>query len=155
MDNIIILDNIRSNQNVGSIFRTCDAAGVGEIFLVGLTPSPEDRFGRENKGLTKASLGAEKSVKWEVRENLQDLIIELKKRDYKIVAIEQSEKSVDFRNMKSVLNSKNAFMFGNEVGGIEEENLKLCDEIISIPMKGEKESLNVSVCVGIILYSVI
>lgn len=173
---IVVLNNIRSSENVGSIFRTCDAAGVSKIILVGYTPAPVDRFGRENKGLTKASLGAEKFVKWERAESLSDAIESLKNCSYgsqmlrisrlqnnssafKIVAIEQNKKAIDYRELKNskllAKSSKLALVFGNEVDGLSKEDLKLCDITAELPMLGKKESLNVAVCAGVILYSLL
>lgn len=154
---IVILNNIRSNENVGSIFRTSDAAGVSKIILCGYTPAPTDRFGRENKGLTKASLGAEKSVEWEKQESLKVASEKLKTEGFKIVGIEQSENSLDYRELKNYnLSSSDhrlALVFGNEVDGLSKEDLKLCDLVAEIQMRGKKESLNVAVTVGIVLYS--
>lgn len=150
---VVILNNIRSNENVGSIFRTADAVGVEKIFLVGYTPAPTDRFNRENKGLTKASLGAEKSVEWEKVENLKEAIEKLKLKKFKIVGIEQSSESIDYKLLSN--DSPLALIFGNEVEGLSEEDLKLCDLVAEIPMHGSKESLNVAVSVGIVLYSLI
>ncbi|KKQ78026.1 MAG: hypothetical protein A3A96_03000 [Candidatus Zambryskibacteria bacterium RIFCSPLOWO2_01_FULL_39_39] len=159
INRVVILNNIRSNENVGSIFRTCDATSVSKIILVGYTPSPVDRFGRENKGLTKASLGAEKFVKWEKVESLEETSLKLKEEGFKIVGIEQSKKSLDYRLLKNkILESKIqnlAFVFGNEVEGLSKEDLKLCDMVAELPMFGGKESLNVSVCVGVVLYSLL
>lgn len=153
---IVILNNIRSNENVGSIFRTCDAAGVKKIFLCGYTPAPLDRFGRQNKALTKASLGAEKSVEWQKVENLKEAIEKLKIEKFKIIGIEQSKNSINYnelKNSKLVTQYSNlAFIFGNEVDGLSQEDLALCDTVAEIPMRGKKESLNVAVAVGIILY---
>ena len=151
MKMVVILNNIRSNENVGSIFRTCDAVGVSKIFLVGYTPAPLDRFGRENRGLTKASLGAEKVVAWEKVEDLNSKIEELKIEGFKIIGIEQSPKSINYKLL--VTNFKLALIFGNEVGGLSKEDLKFCDLVVEIPMKGSKESLNVAVCVGVVLFS--
>lgn len=157
MKTVVVLNNIRSNENVGSIFRTADASGVSKIFLVGYTPAPLDRFKRENRGLAKASLGAEKTVEWEKAETLREVIEKLRIEGFKIAAIEQSKNSINFRELaNSECRIKNiALIFGNEVDGLSEEDLKLCDEIAEIPMKGEKESLNVAVSVGIALYSLI
>lgn len=171
MEKIVILNNIRSNENVGSIFRTCDAVGVSKIILVGYTPAPVDRFGRENKGLTKASLGAEKFVKWEKVENLEEAITQLKTgknfdssslkgshraqnfSQFLIVGIEQDKKAMDYREIKKLKTKNIALVFGNEVEGLSEADLKLCDVVAELPMLGHKESLNVSVCAGIVLYS--
>lgn len=150
MDVVLILDNIRSTHNVGSIFRTADAAGVKKIYLVGYTPAPLDRFGREVTNLTKASLGAEKSVEWERFADMGELIERFKKENFQIIAVEQDEKSVDYKSVK--LQDKVAIVLGNEVEGISKEVLNQCDIVVEIPMKGEKESLNVSVSAGIALF---
>lgn len=151
MKTIVILNNIRSNENVGSIFRTSDAAGVSKIYLVGYTPAPLDRFGRINQGLTKAALGAEKTVEWELVDSFKSITEKLRKEEYKIVGVEQSEQSIDYRELSP--DSDIAFVFGNEVEGLSAEDLKLCDKVVEIPMKGKKESLNVAVSVGIVLFS--
>ena len=154
MEKIVILNNIRSNENVGSIFRTADSAGIYKIILVGYTPAPLDRFGRVNKGLIKASLGAEKNVKWEKVETLKEAVKKLKK--FVMVGIEQDKKAIDYREIKKKAKNKNlALVFGNEVDGLSKEDLKLCDVIAELPMQGIKESLNVSVCAGIVFYSLI
>lgn len=155
MNIVVILNNIRSNENVGSIFRTSDAVGVSKIVLVGYTPAPLDRFKRENKALAKAALGAEKSISWKQVETLKEAIGELKKEDYKIVAIEQGENAVDYKTLKSLDTKNIALVFGNEVTGLSKEEMELCDVIAELPMKGEKESLNVAVCVGVALYSLL
>lgn len=157
----LILDNIRSTHNVGSIFRTADAAGVSKIYCVGTTPVPVDRFGRKRKDLAKVSLGAEESVVWEYVEagaaEVRGLIKRLKKEGFTILALEQDEGAVDYRgvfsdNEKSGKNSKFAVILGNEVGGVSKELLNVADIIAEIPMKGKKESLNVSVAAGVILF---
>ncbi|OHB14862.1 MAG: hypothetical protein A2431_03070 [Candidatus Zambryskibacteria bacterium RIFOXYC1_FULL_39_10] len=157
MEIVVILNNIRSNENVGSIFRTADATGVSKIILCGYTPAPVDRFGRENRGLTKASLGAEKSVEWEKVENLNSIIERLKIERYKIIGIEQDKVAIDYRKIKQqVASSKHlAIVFGNEVDGLSKQDLELCDVVAELPMLGNKESLNVSVCAGVVLYSLI
>lgn len=159
MDTVVILNNIRSMENVGSIFRTCDAFGVKKLYLVGITPAPVDRFGRENSRLSKASLGAEKFVEWERVENLKDPIEKLKEDGFKIVAVEQDKRAVDYRSLKTskllASSSKLALVFGNEVDGVSREDLDLCDMVVEIPMKGKKESLNVAVSVGIILSNIL
>ncbi len=168
---IVILNNIRSNENVGSIFRTADATGVSKIILCGYTPAPVDRFGRENKGLTKSSLGAEKFVAWEKVENLNLIIERLKIERFKIIDIEQSSKSINYKKLKKLATDDLclALVFGNEVEGLSKEDLKLCDIIAEVPMRGAmvrqahhprnsrrgKESLNVAVCVGIVLYELL
>jgi tRNA G18 (ribose-2'-O)-methylase SpoU len=149
-ENCIVLPNIRSSYNVGSIFRTADAVGVSKIFLVGYTPCPFDKFKRVNKEIAKTALGAENSVEWEHHDDIFSLLETLKKDSFQIIAIEQSENSVDYKNVK--LKGKNAFIFGSEVGGLEKEILEKCDIIAEIPMFGKKESLNVSVSAGVALF---
>jgi tRNA G18 (ribose-2'-O)-methylase SpoU len=146
----LILHNIRSNHNVGSIFRTADGAGVSKIYLTGYTPAPLDQFKRVNAEIAKTALGAEESVVWEKQEDIVTLISELKKLGYKVWALEQNDKSVDYREVK--LTSKTALIVGNEVGGVEPEVLNLCDQIIEIPMRGSKESLNVAVATGVAIF---
>jgi 23S rRNA (guanosine2251-2'-O)-methyltransferase len=158
MQTVVILNNIRSNENVGSIFRTCDAVGVTKIILVGYTPTPIDRFGRENKGLTKASLGAEKFVEWEKTETLKDAVEKIQNsssKNFVIVGIEQAEGAIDYRKIKNKKTKNLALVFGNEVDGLSKADLKLCDVIAELPMSGRKESLNVAVCVGVVLYSLL
>lgn len=156
---IVILNNIRSSENVGSIFRTCDAASVSKIILCGYTPAPIDRFGRQNSKLSKASLGAENFIEWDKEENLNEAIFIMKKEGFKIIAVEQSKNSINYRKVKKYCSEVNihnvALVFGNEVQGLSEEDLRLCDITAEIPMRGEKESLNVSVAVGIVLYDLI
>ena len=149
----LILHNIRSNHNVGSIFRTADGAGVSKLWLTGYTPAPLGQFKRVNAEIAKTALGAEQSVEWEKRENILELITELKNLDYKIWALEQNEKSVDYREVK--LTGKTALIVGNEVGGVEAEVLNMCDQIIEIPMRGEKESLNVAVATGVAVFKLL
>ncbi|OGG43840.1 hypothetical protein A2841_03285 [Candidatus Kaiserbacteria bacterium RIFCSPHIGHO2_01_FULL_48_10] len=148
----VILLNIRSSQNVGAIFRTADAAGASKLYLVGYTPAPVDRFGRKNTELIKASLGAEAYVAWEQRKEITELITELKKERVRIVAVEQSPTSLPYMGVR--WGGGMAFIFGNEVEGIPKNVLTACDAVIEIPMRGKKESLNVSVAAGIVLFKV-
>ncbi len=150
---VLILHDIRSAHNVGAIFRTADAAGVEKIYLTGITPSPLDRFGKPRKDVAKAALGAEKTVLWESKKTIAPVITALKKDGFELVAIEQSEKSVDYKKYKPSTNV--AFVLGNEVNGIAPSVLKKCDVILEIPMRGRKESLNVSVTAGIALFRVL
>ena len=153
INRVVILNNIRSNENVGSIFRTVDAAGVSKIILCGYTPAPTDRFGRENKGFTKASLGAEKSVKWEKTEDLKNAIKNLK--NFVIVGVEQDKKAIDYRKIKD-RNIKNiALVFGNEVYGVDQEVMTTCEGVIEVPQLGTKHSFNISVTVGIVLWELL
>lgn len=146
----IILHNIRSAYNVGSIFRTAEGAGVENVYLSGYTPTPTDRFGRKRKDISKVALGAEDIVKWEKCEDIDKLISKLKEKKMSIIAVEQTKKSLDYRDFKEPKSV--VYIFGNEVEGIEDEVLVLADSIIEIPMRGEKKSLNVSVSAGIILF---
>jgi 23S rRNA (guanosine2251-2'-O)-methyltransferase len=148
----LALHNIRSVHNVGAIFRTADAVGVVKIYLCGYTPAPIDRFGRARQDVVKASLGAEKIVEWESVVDVKELILKLKKEKFTILALEQGDNSIDYRKTK--LGKNNLLIVGNEVLGIEKEILDLCDSIIEIPMKGKKESLNVSVATGVALFGI-
>lgn len=146
----LILNNIRSTHNVGSIFRTADGAGVTKIYLTGYTPQPIDRFGRHRSDIAKVALGAEKSVSWEYRESIEALLAELKQQEITIVGLEQDERSVQYRDYQ--VPRTFALILGNEPEGIEESIRKQCDALVEIPMYGEKESLNVSVAAGIAVY---
>ena len=151
-DIIVVLDNIRSTFNVGSIFRTADALGIKEIILGGTTPAPVDRFGRERKDIAKVSLGAEKSVAWEYEKSTLASVKRLKKEGYQIIAVEQGDKSVDYKKIKIKKGTKVVFVMGEEVNGISPEILRIADIIAEIPMCGQKESLNVSVAFGVALF---
>ena len=146
----ILLHNIRSTHNVGSIFRTSDALGVTKVFLSGYTPLPLDKYRRARKDIAKVALGAEKTIPWEQVSSPINLIKKLKKEKYQIVAIEQSEKSIDYKKVK--IKYPALFMIGNEVEGISPDLLSLCDVVSEIPMRGHKESLNVSVAFGVALF---
>lgn len=128
---------------MGSIFRTADAAGVSKIFLSGYTPDPSQ----------KTALGAENFIHFERKRNISNLIKELKKSKIKIIALEQSKKSIDYRKLKAA--GPTALILGNEVRGISKTLLKKCDYVIQIPMYGKKESLNVSVAAGIAIFELI
>ncbi|MFA5651969.1 MAG: TrmH family RNA methyltransferase [Candidatus Paceibacterota bacterium] len=147
---VVILDNIRSVYNVGSIFRTSDALGIDKIYLCGCTPTPTDRFGRARNDLAKVALGAEKDIAWEYCNDTKKIIKKLKKDGFQIIAVEQDKKSVGYDKIK--VKNQVAIVMGNEVGGIDKKTLALCDIIAEIPMTGNKESLNVSVSFGIVGY---
>jgi len=147
----LALHNIRSCHNVGSIFRTADAAGVSKIYLCGETPSPIDRFGRNRKDIAKVSLGAEKTVEWEYVKDIQELLSIMKKEKYRVLALELDQKAVDYRKAKA--GKKTLLIVGNEVKGLPKEILRECDQILEIPMRGTKESLNVAVAAGVALFS--
>lgn len=148
----LILNNIRSNHNVGSLFRTADACGISKIYLVGITPAPLDKFGRVVKEIAKTALGAEQSVLYEKVATFKTLVKKLKKEGFKIIAIEQSKHSVDYKKVKIKEEEKVAFVLGREVEGMSQTELSVCDVVAEIPMKGEKESLNVSVAGGVALF---
>ncbi len=150
--NILILHDIRSVENVGAMFRTADAAGIDKIYLTGYTPAPLDRFGRKRGDLAKSALGAEEFVAWEQKKMIGPLIAKLRQSGFHIIAIEQDKKSVDYKKVK--LKTKNAFLVGTEVTGIPKNVLEKCDVIAEIPMRGKKESLNVSVALGVALFRI-
>ncbi|HEY4508797.1 MAG TPA: RNA methyltransferase [Candidatus Paceibacterota bacterium] len=157
----VLLHNIRSTHNVGSIFRTADALGVSKIYLSGYTPTPLDRFGKPRKDVAKVALGAEKSIEWKYVESPEKLIKKLKnpasrkatQGRYQIIGLEQSKNSVDYKKIK--VKYPVLFLVGNEVEGIDPKILSLCDVVAEIPMKGEKESLNVSVAFGVALFRIL
>ncbi len=152
---MVVLDNIRSTHNVGSIFRTADALGVGQMILCGTTPTPTDRFGRARKDIAKVALGAEESISWKYEEDTIKVLKDLKKVGYLIVAIEQAENSMDYKKVKLDKNGKVAFIMGEEVEGVKPKILKLVDVIAEIPMLGQKESLNVSVAFGVAVFRIL
>ena len=172
----IILDNIRSRENVGSIFRTADAAGVGKIYLCGITPTPKImehgtwnmnqktgfRFQDSSDKIHKTALGAETYVPWEYCRETWRLIAKLKKEGINIVALEQTKESVNIFSAEGGSASGGKFkpkfplalVLGNEVRGLSPQILKYCGKKISIPMYGKKESLNVSVAAGVAIYQI-
>ena len=149
---IVILHNIRSLHNVGSIFRTADASGVKKVYLCGITPSPLDRFGSARQELYKVSLGAERFVEWEKCKSAVKIINELKKEGFKIYAVEQSKKSIPYNSAHVADPDKTALLMGNEVNGLPAALLRKADKILEIPMFGKKESLNVAVAFGIVAF---
>ncbi len=146
----ILLHDIRSVYNVGAIFRTADAIGVSKIFLSGFTPAPLDRFGNPRKDFAKSALGSEKTVAWEYAESPAKLISSLKKAGAEVLAIEQSKDSLDYKKART--GPKTLVILGNEVSGISKAIIAKADQILEIPMRGMKESLNVSVSAGIVLF---
>ena len=147
----VILLNLRSAYNVGSIFRTADGAGVEKIYLVGHTPKPKDRFGRSQPAIKKTALGATQSVAWEYHEQIKTVFALLKRTGQKIVAVEQHPKALPYNEYTP--SDSVVFIFGNEVTGIPEDVCQATDTIIKIPQRGQKESLNVSVVAGIVLFN--
>lgn len=146
----VILDNIRSAHNVGSIFRTCDGAGVDKIFLCGYTPTPIDRFGRPVAEISKTSLGASQIIPWEHYPAIDLVVAALKQEGVHIVAIEQCDQAGSL--FETIFLPHTAFIFGNEVTGVQSGVLALADMVVQVPMLGQKESLNVSVCTGVVIY---
>lgn len=152
---IVVLHNVRSAHNVGSIFRTADAAGCAKVYLCGITPAPRDRFGRVRPDIAKVALGAEHSLAWESVSSCARLLTRLKKEGMSSIALEQSPRSVLYRSIH--LSQKDwlrtALVVGNEVEGLPSSLLAKVDHIIEIPMYGQKESLNVAVAFGIVAFA--
>ncbi|MEG2864937.1 MAG: RNA methyltransferase [Mucinivorans sp.] len=143
----VILDNVRSALNVGSIFRTCDAMGVEELVLCGITATPPSRE------VHKTALGAELTVPYKYCKSTIEAITELKAEGYQIVAIEQDDRAVMLQNFATQKNQKYAYILGNEVDGVAADVLSLCETVIEIPQVGLKKSLNVSVAAGIVMWT--
>jgi tRNA G18 (ribose-2'-O)-methylase SpoU len=143
---LVILNDIRSLNNIGSFFRTCDAFNVEKIYLCGITATPPHRE------INKTAIGATESVIWEHRTSIVELVTELKEEGVTIATIEQAEKTLLLQNTSQLNYSKIALVFGNEVDGVDQEVIDLSDHIIEIPQFGTKHSLNVSVCAGVVLW---
>ena len=148
---VLILHNVRSAHNVGSILRTAEGAGVSKVYLTGYTPALTDRFGRMRMDIAKASLGAEHLMVVEHVANVSPLINQLKQEGFHMVAVEQDSRARSFKIFTP--RAKTVYLFGNEVRGISKALRNQADAIIDIPMRGKKESLNVSVAVGVILFN--
>ncbi len=146
----VLLHNVRSAHNVGAIFRTAEAAGARRMYLTGYTPTPLDRFGRLRTDIAKASLGAEQMVPSEYARTPERIVKKLKDAGWRIVGVEQDARSVNYRSLEP--RDKTLFVFGNEVRGLSSQLRSSCDILVEIPMRGRKESLNVSVAAGIILF---
>ena len=146
---IVLLDNIRSAYNVGSIFRTADAFLIEAIFICGYTPPPTHR------SVHKTALGAVNTVDWMHFPNIGDAILQLKKNGYKVYAIEQAEQSISLERSMFQPADKLAVIFGNEVVGVQNSVLEIADGCIEIPQHGMKHSLNVSVAAGIVLWALV
>lgn len=152
---IVVLQNIRSAHNVGALFRTADGAGVDRLYLVGITPRPSQRklyLSDAEKTLQKTALGAEKNIPWKYVKTIGPLLKRLKQEGYTLVALEQSKGSIDYRAWTPSVFEKVALIVGNEVEGIDQKTLDAVDQVIELPMRGDKNSLNVSVAGGIALY---
>jgi len=142
----IILDNIRSLNNIGSVFRTADAFLVEKIYLCGITATPP------HKDIHKTALGATESVVWEYRKDTLELVLELKNAGYQVVAIEQAEDARKLNEFSAKSAVKYAMVFGNEVKGVSQEVVSASDEVLEIPQYGTKHSLNIAVSVGIVVW---
>jgi len=145
---IIILDNIRSLNNIGSVFRTSDAFLIEKIYLCGITAQPP------HNDIRKTALGSTETVVWEYVENTIDLIKKLKVESVKIVSIEQAENATMLNDFKPQPNTKYAFIFGNEVKGVSQNVVDVSDVVIEIPQYGTKHSLNISVSCGVVVWDV-
>lgn len=151
---VVVLHDIRSVHNAGSVFRTCDGSGVSRIILSGYTAGPVDHVGRARPDFLKVSLDSETSVAWERSEEpLVELIHRLRKEGHAIVALERTQTAEDIFSF--AVPEKFALILGNEVDGVARDALEQADAVVSIPMRGIKESLNVSVAAGVALYTLL
>ena len=141
----IVLDNVRSALNVGSVFRTADAFLIENIILCGITITPP------NKEIRKVALGSTNSVNWQFEKNTIDAVIKLKENGYHVMGIEQADRSSKLNNF-SLINKPIAIIMGNEVNGVAEDIIDICDEVMEVPQFGTKHSLNISVTTGIIIW---
>lgn len=146
---VIILDNIRSQNNVGSVFRTSDAFRIEKIYLCGITSTPE------NREVHKTALGAEDAVDWEYVKETRDVVEKLKAEGYRIYAIEQAENTTSLEDLNIGLDGKYALVFGNEVKGVQQDIIDRSHACIEIPQFGTKHSFNISVTVGIVLWQIV
>lgn len=145
---VVVLDNVRSCNNTGSVFRTADALLIEKIFLCGITATPP------NKEIHKTALDAEKTVAWEYFKKTEDAVEKLRRNGYKIYAVEQVENSISLPDFLPSQDGKVALIFGNEVKGVQQQVINLCDGAVEIPQYGTKHSFNVSVSAGIVLWDV-
>lgn len=143
---IVVLDDIRSLHNIGSVFRTSDAFAIEKVILCGITAKPPHRE------IQKTALGATESVEWEYASNCNEALLNAKERGYKVYGVEQVSGSISLLDFKPSQNQKTVLVFGNEVKGVSQSVLDLCDDYIEIPQDGTKHSLNISVSVGVVLW---
>jgi tRNA G18 (ribose-2'-O)-methylase SpoU len=144
----VVLDNVRSLNNIGSVFRTCDAFLIEKIYLCGITATPP------NKDIHKTALGSTETVEWEYVENITDLVQRLKSENIKVISIEQAEKATMLNDFQPEDNTSYALVFGNEVKGVKQEVVSASDLVLEIPQFGTKHSLNISVSVGVVVWDV-
>jgi tRNA G18 (ribose-2'-O)-methylase SpoU len=143
---IVILDNIRSLNNIGSVFRTADAFLIEKVYLCGITATPP------HKDIQKTALGSTESVDWEYEENILKLVTQLQSQNIEVLSIEQAENAIMLPDFTPIKNQKYAVIFGNEVMGVQQEVVDICDDCLEIPQFGTKHSLNISVSVGVVLW---
>ena len=143
---ILILDDIRSLNNIGSVFRTADAFLIEKIYLCGITANPPHR------DIHKTALGATESVDWEYQKEVVALVVALQQKGRKVFAIEQTDGALTLENFEVNTNEQYAFILGNEVKGVSQEAVNLCDDVIEIPQEGTKHSLNISVATGVVVW---
>ena len=143
---VIVLDNVRSALNVGSVFRTADAFRINKIFLCGITPVPP------NRDILKSALGATETVQWEYADSTVGIIQQLKQQDYYLAAIEQTKSSIALNEFVLPEEKQIALVFGHEVNGVDQQVINHCDASIEIPQQGTKHSLNIAVCAGIVVW---
>ena len=146
---IVVLENIRSAYNVGSVFRTADAFLIEAIYIIGYSAKPP------HKEIKKTALGAEETIEWRYFKTSAEAIDELKSKKYKIFAVEQAEGSLELQTLKREESDKIAVVFGNEVSGIEQSTIQLCDGCLEIPQLGMKHSLNIATAAGVVLWELI
>jgi tRNA G18 (ribose-2'-O)-methylase SpoU len=145
---IVVLDNIRSLNNIGSVFRTCDAFLIEKIYLCGITATPP------HKDIHKTALGSTETVDWDYVENIMDLVQSLKSENIKVISIEQTENATMLYDFQPEANTTYALVFGNEVKGVKQEVVSASDKVLEIPQFGTKHSLNISVSVGVVVWDV-
>jgi tRNA G18 (ribose-2'-O)-methylase SpoU len=143
---IVVLDNVRSLHNVGSVFRSCDAFAVETLYLCGFTGTPP------NKEINKTALGATESVVWKHESDIISLIKQLKQSEYTVCAVEQTQKAIQLHNFAIDTHKKYALIFGNEVEGVQQNVIAECDAVIEIAQGGTKHSLNIAVSAGVVLW---
>ena len=143
---IVLLENVRSLNNIGSVFRTCDAMGVKKVYLCGITATPPHRE------IRKTAIGASESVDWEYAENPLEVIKKYKKLNYSLIAVEQTSKSISLENYSYNMEEM-LLIFGNEIDGVSQNLIDKCDISLEIPQYGTKHSLNISVTTGIVLWT--
>ena len=146
---VLLLDNLRSMQNVGAIFRNCDGAGFEKIYLCGYTPTPP------RNEISKTALSAQNTIDWEYYSDTQEVAVMLKNKGYKIYSIELSDSAIDYKELYKNTPENICFVLWNEVKGVAANLLDISDKIVMIPMLGNKESLNVSVAAGIVMYATV